>query len=78
MKDQGNVADEDHYSPDELGKKWGVSGETIRNIFRQEPGVLRFNKTKIRTTRSTRRYTSMRIPISVAERVHRRLSAVPT
>jgi hypothetical protein len=65
---------ERHYSPSELGKVWGVSGETIRNIFREEPGVLRFNSKR---TKAARKYVSMRIPVSVAERVHKRLSAVP-
>jgi hypothetical protein len=37
--------DEKHYAPDELATLWGVSAETIRNIFRDEQGVLKIGKT---------------------------------
>ena len=47
--------------------------ETIRLTFREEPGVLRLRQ----PTRGKRSYVLLRIPHSVAERVHRRLSAVP-
>lgn len=57
-----------HYTPQELAVLWGVDVETIRNIFREEPGVLKIsNASKLRTT--------LRIPQGVAERVHRRLAA---
>jgi hypothetical protein len=62
-----------HFTPDDLAEKWGVSAETIRNIFRDEPDVLRITHPQGRK----RKYILMRIPESVAERVHRRLSAVP-
>lgn len=59
---------EKYYSPGELAKLWGVDVETVRNIFRAEPGVLKIsNGSKLRTT--------LRIPSDVAERVHRRLAA---
>jgi hypothetical protein len=61
---------ERHYSPDELASLWGVSADTVRNIFREEPGVLRFNQPKQRR----HKYVMMRIPESVAKRVHKRLS----
>jgi hypothetical protein len=61
-----------HYSPDELAALWGVSAETIRSIFRDEPGVLKIGKTGTRTKRG---YFTLRIPEDVAERVHARLSA---
>jgi hypothetical protein len=32
---------ETHYTPLQLGKAWGLSAETIRGIFKDEPGVLR-------------------------------------
>ncbi|SRR5713101_1597798 len=60
--------DEKHFTPQELASAWGVDVETIRNIFRDEPGVLKIsNASKLRTT--------LRIPKEVAERVHRRLAA---
>jgi hypothetical protein len=72
------LVDEKHYAPDELAELWGVSAETIRNVFREEPGVLRFSQPKQAwLSRRRRKYVSMRIPKSVAERVHKKLSAVP-
>jgi hypothetical protein len=65
---------EPHYSPAELGKAWGVHAQTIRNLFQHEPDVLRFGQPG---DKRRRKYVSMKIPQSVAERVHRRLSAVP-
>ena len=31
---------EKHFSPQELGKPWGLSAAKIRRIFKDEPGVL--------------------------------------
>jgi len=60
--------DDPHYTPKQLAEAWGVDVETVRNIFRDEPGVLKIsNGSKLRTT--------LRIPKEVAERVHRRLAA---
>ena len=70
--EQSNIMAEKHYSPDELAELWGVSTETVRSIFREEPGVLKLGKTG---TRYKRGYVTLRIPLEVAERVHRRLSA---
>jgi hypothetical protein len=63
---------EKHFAPDELAELWGVSTETIRSIFRNEPDVLKIGDTG---TRHKRAYLTLRIPASVAERVHKRLSA---
>jgi len=30
------------YLPEELADEWGVSSEVIRQVFRDEPGVLKF------------------------------------
>jgi hypothetical protein len=68
-----STATEKHYLPDELGKLWGVSAETIRTLFREERDVLRLTK----SDGSKRSYVLIRIPESVAQRVHKRLSAVP-
>jgi hypothetical protein len=66
---------EEHLTPQELAKAWGVSAEMIRIIFRWEPGVLRLPSQ--RANGKKRSYVSLKIPQSVAERVHRRLSALP-
>lgn len=61
---------ESHYSPNEVAKLWHFNVETVRRLFQDEPGVLvlqaPFKKGK-------RRYTTIRIPQSVLERVHKRL-----
>ena len=67
---------EKHYEPNELAELWGVSAETIRNVFRNEPGVLRISSPNGKLSKK-RKYVLMRVPESVAERVHKRLSAVP-
>lgn len=61
-----------HFTPAQLAKLWGVSVETIRAIFRHEPGVLKIGKPETRTKRG---YFTLRIPEEVAERVHQRLAA---
>lgn len=68
------VVTEKHYTPLELGEAWGLSDDTIRKIFQSEPGVLSFGS---HGSRKGRRYITIRIPESVAIRVHRRLSAKP-
>jgi hypothetical protein len=70
-----NMMAERHYTPEELAELWAVSTETVRSIFREEPGVLRVVKED--KPKNKRAYVTMRIPESVAERVHNRLSAVP-
>jgi hypothetical protein len=64
--------DERHYTPADLAKAWGVSAETIRQLFRDEPGVLKIGDNG---TKHKRSYKTLRIPQSVAERVHQRLAA---
>jgi hypothetical protein len=61
---------ERHFTPQELGELWHVDPNTIRRMFANEDGVLVFGNPE---RRSHRRYYSMRIPTSVAARVHRRL-----
>jgi hypothetical protein len=50
------------------------SAEKIRQIFRNETGVLMIGDENPRHQRS---YITLRIPESVAERAHKRLSAEP-
>jgi hypothetical protein len=60
---------EKHYAPDELAELWGVSTETIRSIFRDEPGVLKIGSTGSRgTDAATSRYAShKRLPSASIE-----------
>jgi len=61
-----------HYSPEELGNLWSLSVDTVRRLFEREPGVLVLERARS----NRRRYRTLRIPETVAERVHRRLSRV--
>ncbi len=61
---------EKHFTPEELGELWGLSADTIRRLFEEEPEVLKIERSK----RKSRRYRTLRIPASIAERVHRRES----
>ena len=65
------MADERHYTPLELAEMWGVSVQTIRELCRDKDGVLKIGSDGSRTRRA---YKTLRIPHSVAERVHTRLS----
>jgi hypothetical protein len=60
---------ERHFSAAELAELWGLSENSIRRMFEDEPGVLIMD-----TSSSTRRHRTLRIPQSVAERVYTRLS----
>ena len=61
---------ERHYTVPELAKLWHVSDDTIRRMFKGEPGVI-----EIRLQRpGKRRYVVLRIPESVALRVYRRFT----
>ena len=60
---------EKHFTPAELATAWNVSAQTIREIFRREPGVLKIGSNATKTRRA---YKMLRIPASVAERVHNR------
>jgi hypothetical protein len=61
---------ERHFSPEVLAEIWGVSADTVRRLFEKEAGVLVID----RSADTRRRYRTMRIPESVALRVHRRMA----
>ena len=68
---QGNSdALEPHFTLAELAAKWHLARSTIRDWFLDEPGVLLVTRTGRRKGKRT--LTNMRIPLSVAERVHRK------
>jgi len=62
---------ERHYSPAELGELWNLSADTVRRMFEKEPGILVFEN-PVRS--SSRRFRTLRIPESVAQRVYSRFS----
>ena len=63
-------ATEKHYSVQELARIWKLSEDTIRRLFREEPGVMKISG---RSGRRKRRYVVLRLPESVVIRVHERL-----
>lgn len=65
---------EHHYTVAEIAQMWSLSQDFVRRLFEREPGVLVLGQE--RTRNGKRRYRTLRIPASVVERVHRRVSAV--
>jgi hypothetical protein len=67
---------EKHYNVYELASVWGVSADTIRRAFRTEEGVIKLGHADLKGAgqrKGKRKYFSLRIPESVAARVHQRL-----
>jgi hypothetical protein len=67
----GGTTFEKHFSTDELAAIWGLSPDFLRDMLENEPGVVIFNGAP---KPDKRRYRTMRIPASVAQRVHARLT----
>lgn len=67
----GSKEAEPHFTPKQLADLWGLDQSTVRRIFRDEPDVLRIPHLR---RRGKRDYVSLRIPASVARRVHERRS----
>jgi len=57
-----------HYTVAELAEAWNVSEDFVRDLFRDEIGVIRW----FRRRTGRRRYVVLRIPAATAERVYRR------
>jgi len=64
---------EQHFSIKEIAEIWGLCENSVRDLFKDEPGVIRIQRPKSRYKRA---YTTLRIPKSVIERVHRRMSLI--
>jgi DeoR/GlpR family transcriptional regulator of sugar metabolism len=73
--DHHEVFEEKHYTPAELAELWGVSDDTIRRVFADEPGVLILQSSGGR--KNVRPYKTIRIPASVAARVHQKYCTAP-
>jgi hypothetical protein len=66
------TAFERHYTPQQLAELWLLHESTIRRLFLDEPGVLKYGNSYSRSGR--REYVTLRIPESVARRVYARKS----
>jgi hypothetical protein len=70
------LATERHFTPTKLADLWGMSPSTVRELFAEEEGVIRLGEPSRREGKKlVRSYYSMRIPESVAVRVHDSLTA---
>jgi len=58
---------ERHYTVSEVATLWQLSEDTIRNIFRDVPGVLKLASPEKRFKRG---YCVLRIPESILQQVH--------
>jgi hypothetical protein len=67
----GKSVTEKHYTILEIANMWGVSADLARDTFKDEPGVLVFERPGTRTKRT---YSTMRVPESVLVAVHTRMS----
>src|SRR5664280_3848433 len=61
---------EKHYSVAEIATLWNLSEDSIRNIFRDEPGVLKIGSSFKRRKRG---YIVLRVPESILQKVHESL-----
>ncbi len=62
-----NEVIERHWSVAEIAAAWNLSQDVVRRLFCNEPGVLVIGR---RVKGTKRRYTTLRVPQSVLERVH--------
>ena len=68
------MSTERHYTIQEIAELWKLSETMIRDLFRDEPGVLRAERPR---TRFKRGYTTIRVPETVLRRVHARMMCRP-
>ena len=66
---------ERHLTVEDVAGLWNLSPDSVRRLFEREPGVLVL--VSPREFGSKRRYRTLRIPESVAERVYRRMVNPP-
>ena len=71
MQLEGAVVTERHYAVAEIAVLWNLSADKVRELFEHEPGVLVIGE---QNPRGKRRYRTLRIPQTVVDRVHTRLS----
>jgi hypothetical protein len=60
---------EQHFTPDELADKWGVSANTVRRLCEEDGGIFVIDRPE---RMRKRRYKSIRIPVSTAIRIYER------
>jgi len=63
---------ERHYTISEIAAAWNYSPKTVRNLFAQMEGVVRISNP---SGRRKRPYVTLRVPASLLEQTHQRLTA---
>ncbi len=74
LKVQANLGEtsfERHFTPKQLAEVWLFHESTIRRMFLDEPGVLKYHTAR---RNGRREYVTLRIPESVARRVYAKRS----
>ncbi len=61
---------EKHFKVEEVADQWNMSVCTVRRLFQNEPGVIRYGRPRSKYKRS---YTTVLIPQSVLNRVYSRM-----
>ena len=69
------MSTERHYTMQDIAELWKLSETMVRDLFRDEPGVLKVERPR---TRFKRRYTTIRVPETVLYRVHARMMCRPS
>ena len=70
-----NTMKEEHYTPLQIGQLWNLSARFVRDLFRDELGVLVLDRPEQMHKRG---YASLRIPESVMRRVYDRMHTTKT
>jgi hypothetical protein len=66
---------EQYFTPQQLAERLVISTNSARRLFQNEPGVVKIGEPSRRLGRALkRRYYTMRVPQSVAERVIARMT----
>jgi hypothetical protein len=65
------AAGEQHLTIQQIAKLWNLHADSVRKLFEHEAGVLVFGHGE---KLHKRRYQTLRVPASVAARVHRRIT----
>lgn len=76
---------EHHYSVQDLAAIWNVSTCLVRDLFAEEPGVIKISRrtsphprpSRGNANRKPRGWCQLRIPESIAQRVYERLTQAP-
>lgn len=66
MPNTTEILNEPVFTPAELSKRLRLHPSTVRKLFVDQPGVIRLGHAR---SRRTRQYLTLRIPVSVVERV---------